>query len=554
MRSESAENRAPRPGRGPRPDAGRLLVLFAAYGAVALAVLAPAMEGPFLSDDVPYIVENPAVHALSADNLAAILDPTGSPAYLTFNYAPLHLLAHAVEWRVFGDDATGYHVVNALLHAAVATLLAALLLARGLGWPAAAGLGGLFLVHPANVETAAWISQLKTLGAAALALGALLAHPRRPAAGAGLFGASLLFKASAAAALAPALVWSAADPAWRARRRWIAAWIALLAVWAPFQVHVYARASGADAPLHPDAWVNARTIVAIAGRYLAMAATSWGTSALHDPPRALAWTDPWWLAGAAALALLGARALLSLRAGREEAAWWAFAAAGWAPISQVVPFLVPMADHYLYFVLPGLLGGATFALRDALPAPLRSDRRAALAACSAALAVAAGFAARSHERARIWRSPAALALDSAAHYPEGMPAHLLRANRAARAGDAPSAVAELRGALARGYDRFLELDRADSFAWMRQTPAFRAVVRDAAGAWLEVSESLPDPTPTELRMRAEAYLVRDEPARAAAALERAAELSEEPDRTALEHRAAALRRSAGTTDAASPPR
>ena len=99
----------------------------------------------------------------------------------------LHMLLHAAEWHVFGTQVRGYHVVNVILHALVSWLLVLLLLTSRIP-PSAALLGGsFFLLHPANVEAVAWISQLKTTSAMALALGALLAHPRRPALGALLF-------------------------------------------------------------------------------------------------------------------------------------------------------------------------------------------------------------------------------------------------------------------------------------------------------------------------------------------------------------------------------
>ena len=151
------------------------LLLWAVFVAIAFALYAPALHGPFLSDDYVYIgAANPWTSQLSAENVLAVLDPTGDGRFHQANYAPVHLLATAVEWQLFGDDPLGYHVVNILMHAGNAALLAWLLLACGIGFPAAS-LGALFfLVHPANVEAVAWASQLKTNGSLALSLGALL--------------------------------------------------------------------------------------------------------------------------------------------------------------------------------------------------------------------------------------------------------------------------------------------------------------------------------------------------------------------------------------------
>lgn len=515
---------------GRRAGLPRRVWLLCAYAAVAVVVLGPARRGDFVSDDLPNVAYNPYVRSLSLENLAAILDPGGEPAANTFNYAPVHTLALALEWQLFGEDVRGYHVVQALVHAVAAALLAALLAARGLPFPAAALAGALFLVHPANVEASAWIFQIKTTGALALALGALCLHPRRPGPALLLFTLALLTKASAAFALPMAAVFTAVerDPraAWRARTRWLLAWALLLVPYAWAELHVLGRMQASHAPLHPDAWVVMRTLVAIAGRYLWMAVTGSGVAPSHEPTPALSWLDPWWLAGLVALTALGARTLFALRERREEAAWWVGAAAAYLPISQIgMSFIDTMADRYLYFALPGLIGGCAFAARDAwrrrAPGAVTS-RRAALAGGALAGVAIALFAWRSHAQAHHWRSAVTLAMASAARYPEGLPAQLLAAQRAALRGDADATVRALRAAVARGYDRFQPLAEAPAYDAVRRDPAFQQLVRDIAASWIESSLRLEHPTRADLLARAEAYRVLGDSAGAAAARDQAA--------------------------------
>src|SRR4030095_15612344 len=97
-------------------------------------------------------------------------------------------------------------------------------------------------------------------------------------------------------------------------------------------------------------------------RYLWMSATSLGVAAFHEPAPSTA-TDPLWIAGALAVAAIAARSVVALRRRSAELAFWVWAGASFFPISQLFPFLYPMADRYLYFILPGLLGGALFARR-----------------------------------------------------------------------------------------------------------------------------------------------------------------------------------------------
>jgi hypothetical protein len=511
-----------------RMRAPSLADVYAVYAALALAIGGPALHGPFVSDDLPNVAQNPYIQTLSAANLREILHPFGEVSRNTFNWAPVHSLAHALEWRAFGGETTGFHVVNALIHAAAATALFALLAARGLPAPAAALAALVFVAHPANVEAFAWIFQLKTVLSSVLALAALLLHPRRPALAAVCFALALLTKATAAFALVMAVVWTVTDPAWRLRWPWLLAWLAALLPYAVIESLVNSRFSSLDAPLHGDPLVAARTIVAIGARYLAMAYTGHGISAFHDPPRALAWSDPWWLAGLALGVAFAARIAFALRARREEAAWWLSAAAGWAPISQVIPFPVPMADRYLYDVLPGLIGGTCFAARDAwrsgrlhaaaarLPTVITPARCAAVAA----LAIVAAFGARGHAQARVWRSSVALSMDSARNYPHGQAAHLMRAAAAAQRGDAAAAAQELRLLMEHGYDRFIDLETQPMWDAVRADPAFRAVVFEMAGVWIARSAGA-EPTQADLRMRGLAHGVREEYAEAIASLEQA---------------------------------
>jgi len=78
---------------------------------------------------------------------------------VTQQYYPL---VHSVFWlehRLFGDLAAGYHIVNIMLHCFSALLLVMIL--RKIGVPGARLAGVLFALHPIQVESVAWISELK---------------------------------------------------------------------------------------------------------------------------------------------------------------------------------------------------------------------------------------------------------------------------------------------------------------------------------------------------------------------------------------------------------
>jgi len=112
----------------------------------------PAVGAGFVWDDDLLVTENPLVKG--ADSLPYIWASAAAT-----DYTPLTTTAFWLQWRLWGDNPAGYHLVNILLHA-----LGAILLWRVLSRLAIPGawLGALlFAVHPVNVASVAWIAELK---------------------------------------------------------------------------------------------------------------------------------------------------------------------------------------------------------------------------------------------------------------------------------------------------------------------------------------------------------------------------------------------------------
>jgi len=121
--------------------------------AAGLWVFAPALHGGWLMDDDLYLTQNALLN--DPARLWKIWFAPGS----LIEYYPIEASAQAVQWRLWHLDTLGYHLTNLVLH-----LLSALLVWRLLGkfGLRLAWLGGLlFAVHPAVVESVAWISELK---------------------------------------------------------------------------------------------------------------------------------------------------------------------------------------------------------------------------------------------------------------------------------------------------------------------------------------------------------------------------------------------------------
>jgi hypothetical protein len=531
MTARSRDEQSPGVGLDPPSGLGgrRALAavgLLAIFFALAIGVYRAALRGPFLSDDSHWLAHNPYVQVLSAENLLLIAQPLGESSYAIGNYAPVAVLILGLEYQLFGGETMGYHIVNLFLHALASALLVAALLRSKLPRTAALLGGAFFLVHPANVEAVAWISQLKTTSSMVLGLGALLLFSRHSAWASLLFALALLAKPTAFVAL-PFL----AVRGWSGRKRpywiWLGVWLLILAIYALPEFRLQ-QTLGMVLPPETDLGARVRSVPAFAARYLVMAATSWGVSAYHQPELSRSWLDPWWLTGLGLLALLGWRTIWALRRRREEGAWWLWAALSFAPISQVFPFIYPMADRYLYFVLPGLIGGVMLMGRELVRSLIPADHGFAgllrRGAAGVALVVIAILASSSQDRAGVWSSNTKLFLDGATSYPDGIEGSIFRALRAVRAGDRDAAIQALQTAHARGFRTLESLLTDRALDPLRSDARFEALLRQIAAERVEHDRAKPRRSLFGLVPLAEAHLVLGQVDEAITVLDRAAAL------------------------------
>jgi protein O-mannosyl-transferase len=124
------------------------LVLIAA----TLLAYLPAWNGKPIWDDKSHITQ-PELR--SWHGLVEIWTQVGS----TQQYYPLVHSTFWIEQKLWGDSVLGYHLVNILLHALGAVVLLQILLR--LKVPGAWLAAGLFALHPVQVESVAWISEIK---------------------------------------------------------------------------------------------------------------------------------------------------------------------------------------------------------------------------------------------------------------------------------------------------------------------------------------------------------------------------------------------------------
>jgi hypothetical protein len=164
-----------------------ILLLGTALALLTLAAWLPTFRNGFVNlDDGLYVTGNPHVRqGITRASLAWAMT-----ANVANNWHPLTLLSHLLDVQLFGLDPAGHHATSLLLHIANVLLLFAVLTkmtARMTSAPGrSAAVAALFAVHPAHVESVAWVAERKDVLSALcwlLAIAAYERYARRPSPG-----------------------------------------------------------------------------------------------------------------------------------------------------------------------------------------------------------------------------------------------------------------------------------------------------------------------------------------------------------------------------------
>jgi protein O-mannosyl-transferase len=134
----------------------RLRVLAGIAIIVLIAFLAylPSINGGFVLDDNLLLGKNDLIR--NPDGLRKLWCTNESEEYYPVSYSTLW-----IEWRLWGMTPTGYHVINLILHILESLLIWVIL--RKMSIPGAFLAALIFIVHPVNVESVAWIAQRRNV-------------------------------------------------------------------------------------------------------------------------------------------------------------------------------------------------------------------------------------------------------------------------------------------------------------------------------------------------------------------------------------------------------
>ncbi|HEY8938016.1 MAG TPA: tetratricopeptide repeat protein [Cyclobacteriaceae bacterium] len=135
------------------------LIYLSVILAIALLVLWRITRNGFTDwDDNLYVVDSPLIRQLNWNSFKTYFTT------LTSNlYTPLVTLSYAIDYKIFGMSAAGFHTTNLVLHIINICLVYILTFQIFKRSFIAAATALLFSIHPLNVEAVAWISSRKDL-------------------------------------------------------------------------------------------------------------------------------------------------------------------------------------------------------------------------------------------------------------------------------------------------------------------------------------------------------------------------------------------------------
>ncbi len=350
------------------PIRARALLACGALLLVTLAAYYPAWHGGLLWDDDGHITP----HALrSPSGLWRIWFDPGA----TQQYYPLTHSAFWIQHRLWDDRTLGYHIVSIILHSFSAFVLGLILqrLEVGGAWLAAI----IFAIHPVNVESVAWISELKNTLSGLFYLCAALSYLRFDAdrrrqdyvSAIFLFLLALLSKtvtATLPAALIVVLWWRRGGLSLRRDALPLGPFVALGLGFGLITIWIERALIGAQGAEFQLAWLE-RSLVAGRAITFYLGKLLWPADLTFVYPR---WTvDPgaWWQylfpAGAAALVAVGW--FLRKRSRAPFAAMLYYCATLFPALGffNVYPFRYSfVADHFQYLAGIGIVAVASAGL------------------------------------------------------------------------------------------------------------------------------------------------------------------------------------------------
>ena len=138
-----------------KPETDKVFFLFAGLGVL---IYFNSLANGFVFDDNHYVTQNHLIKNLDILALKEIFS-----SFYKWDYLPLTHISLSLDYFLFGLNPMGYRITNISLHIVNAFLTYQLILLVLGNKKIALWTGLLFLVHPVNVESVAWVSERKNV-------------------------------------------------------------------------------------------------------------------------------------------------------------------------------------------------------------------------------------------------------------------------------------------------------------------------------------------------------------------------------------------------------
>lgn len=364
-------------------------------------------------DDDAYVFNNQALSGLSFFNIKLAF----TNSYVG-NYAPIHILSYMLDKILWGMNPHGYHLSNIIIHAANGLIFYLLLVkwSENRLWSFAAAF--LFLVHPVQVETVAWVSQRKNLLAMFFCLIAFAAWQKYrdqkslPWYVASLIAFLLAILAKVVAVIFPVIIlfydagYANREKIWRLLKDKISFVVITLLVGI-----LTIKIQGGQSFHGGNPWNTFLTMSTVLVRYIRLLFWPTNLSVIYDPPIKTS-IDGEVLAGLILLVILISVGIFLWKRRHEALFWYSLFFLGLLPVSQIIPMVTLMNDRYLYFPM---LGAAPLLLWPLRNVETRSPTRRVITISLATILILA--AASAWQRTAAWQTASTLWSDAVQKVP-----------------------------------------------------------------------------------------------------------------------------------------
>jgi len=404
----------------------KLLVKFLLVSGVFLTLIySQSLRYPLLNgwDDPEYVTLNSHIRSLDLPHLKSIFF-----SFSMGNYAPIHILSYALDFRLFGPGQMGHRATNLLIHFLNSILVFLFIrkINRNEGLALVGGL--LFAIHPLQVESVAWVSQRKNVLSALFLFLAFLSYTRFSEKGRiPSYGLSVLFFAlglltKISIVVFPAYIYAYDTFILERNFRWKTSFkylpFLILAMAAGLITVQAQSVGGIRLEYYGDSWIKSVLLVpTLWWNYLHQILLPLKLSPLYDEKIVASFSL---LKLFAMLLFLAAVIFLIFWWGRRKQTislfWFIWFIVGLMPVSHFIPMVTIMNDRYLYFPMVGIFVILAAIVNNLLLA-LRPVNRKAVSILLVLLIISP-LVLLAQERTRVWADDFTLWSDAVAKFPK----------------------------------------------------------------------------------------------------------------------------------------